>query len=302
MARSDLVGWPVRVPLRAGRDWRARPNYSLLAVQWRLSGLTHDPYALVQVPTRQDSATERRRPITVVVVDDEQLIRSALAQSLTDGGLDLVGEATNARDALELVVDLRPDVVLMDLRLPDSSGVQAIEQLGLLAPASRVLILTRTEENRVVEAIVAGASGYILKTAPPKAIIAAVRATAAGESVHLPPDRRQTPTAHPRTRHPRHHHQRGRRERDPRRTHRTRTRDLRTARQRQEQSRHRPRALAQHQHGLQPHRQHPRQTPPRQPHPSSRPSRTQRHLLTRGDRAEPRVLSATAIARLRNGK
>ena len=183
MARSDLVGWPVRAPLRAGRDWRARPNYSLLAVQWRLSGLTHDPYALVQVPTRQDSATERLRPITVVVVDDEQMIRGALAQTLTGGGLDLVGEAANAQDALRLVIDVRPDVVLMDLRLPDSLGVRTIEQLGLLAPASRVLILTRTEQNRVVEAIVAGASGYILKTAPPKAIIAAVTATAAGESV-----------------------------------------------------------------------------------------------------------------------
>jgi DNA-binding NarL/FixJ family response regulator len=117
------------------------------------------------------------------VVDDEQMIRGALVQTLTGGGLDLVGEAANARDALRLVVDVRPDVVLTDLRLPDSSGVQAIEQLTLLAPASRILILTRTEPNRVVEAIVAGASGYILKTAPPKAIIAAVRATAAGESV-----------------------------------------------------------------------------------------------------------------------
>jgi len=148
VARSGpLVGWPVRAPLRAGRDWRARPNYSLLAVQWRLSGLTHDPYALVQVPTRQDSATERPRPITVVVVDDEQMIRGALAQTLTGGGLDLVGEAANAQDAVRLVLDVRPDIVLMDLRLPDSPGVQAIEQLALLAPASRILILTRTEQT-----------------------------------------------------------------------------------------------------------------------------------------------------------
>jgi DNA-binding NarL/FixJ family response regulator len=61
--------------------------------------------------------------------------------------------------------------------------VQAIEQLSLQAPATRVLVLTRTEQNRVVEAIIAGASGYILKTAPHKAIISAVRATAAGECV-----------------------------------------------------------------------------------------------------------------------
>jgi len=134
------------------------------------------------MPAQHDS-TQRPRPITVVVVDDEQMIRGALAQTLAGGGLNLVGEAANAQDALRLVVDVRPDVVLMDLRLSDSSGVQAIERLGLLAPASRILILTRTEQNRVVEAIVAGASGYMLKSAPPEAIAAAVRATAAGESV-----------------------------------------------------------------------------------------------------------------------
>ena len=135
------------------------------------------------IPTQQDSATERQRPITVVVVDDEQMIRAALAQTLAGGGFDLVGEAANAQDALRLVVDVRPDVVLMDSGSPTVQAVQAIEQLSLLAPTSRILILTRTEQNRVVEAIVAGATGYILKTAPPKAIIAAVRATAAGESV-----------------------------------------------------------------------------------------------------------------------
>lgn len=124
-----------------------------------------------------------RRPVTVVLVDDEQLIRDALARALRGAGQELVGEAASAQDALRLVVDLRPDVVLMDLSLPDSSGVDAIEQLGLLAPASRILVLTRTEQNRVVEAIVAGASGYILKSAAPEAIIAAVKATANGESV-----------------------------------------------------------------------------------------------------------------------
>jgi DNA-binding NarL/FixJ family response regulator len=123
------------------------------------------------------------RPITVVLVDDEQLIRSAVAHALGDDGIDLVGEATNAADAIRTVGDLRPDVVLMDIGLPGSQGVQAIQAISLLAPASRMLILTRTAQNRVVEAIVAGASGYILKTAGPQAIVAAVRATAAGESV-----------------------------------------------------------------------------------------------------------------------
>ncbi|MGO9976419.1 MAG: response regulator [Solirubrobacteraceae bacterium] len=135
------------------------------------------------MPTQRDLSKAQRRPITVVLVDDEHLIRGALAQALSNDGLDVVGEAANAPDAVKLVVDLRPDVVLMDIRLPGMPGVQAIERIGLLAPASRILILTRTEQNRVVEAIVAGAGGYILKTAPLEAIISAVRATAAGETV-----------------------------------------------------------------------------------------------------------------------
>lgn len=125
----------------------------------------------------------RRQPISVVLVDDEQLIRTALGDMLSGAGVAIVGEAANAKDAINRVLDLHPDVVLIDIRLPDSSGVYAIERLGLLARASRVLVLTRSEENQVVEAVLAGATGYILKTAPPKAIIAAVKATAAGESV-----------------------------------------------------------------------------------------------------------------------
>ena len=133
--------------------------------------------------TEQSPGAEFQRPTTVVLVDDEQLIRGAIAQALSSSGLELVGEAANGEDAIEIVLDVRPDVVVMDVRLPGISGVEAIEQLGLLAPASRVLVLTRSEENRVVEAIIAGASGYILKTAPPDAIVSAVKATAEGESV-----------------------------------------------------------------------------------------------------------------------
>jgi DNA-binding NarL/FixJ family response regulator len=136
--------------------------------------------------SEQNRAVERRPPITVVLVDDEHLIRSALAQALTTSGLELVGEAADGEAAIETVVNVRPDVVLMDLRLPGISGVEAIKQLGLLAPASRVLVLTRSEQNRVVEAIIAGATGYILKSAPADQIINAIRATAAGESVLSP--------------------------------------------------------------------------------------------------------------------
>jgi DNA-binding NarL/FixJ family response regulator len=140
----------------------------------------------VRMQAAESSRAEFQRPTTVVLVDDEPLIRVAIAGALSSGGLELVGEAGGGDDAVRIVVDVRPDVVLMDMRLPGMSSVEAIEQIGLLAPASRVLVLTRTEENRVVEAIIAGASGYILKTAPLDLIVSAVQATAAGESVLSP--------------------------------------------------------------------------------------------------------------------
>ena len=126
---------------------------------------------------------DRRKPITVVVADEEPMIRGALTQELSAAGMDVVGEADSGQDAVAVVTDVRPDVVLLDLKLGGISGIEAIRQIGFLAPPSRVLVLTRSEQNRVVEAIVAGASGYILKSAPPDAITAAVRATAAGDSV-----------------------------------------------------------------------------------------------------------------------
>src|SRR3954451_4906121 len=136
-------------------------------------------------PTGLSAAASSKRPppITVALIDEEQLTRVGLAEALSSSGLELVGEAATGENGMELVVDTRPDVVLMDLQLPGMSGVQAIEQLGLLAPTSRVLVLTRSEQNRVVDAIIAGARGYILKNSPVKAIISAVKATAAGESV-----------------------------------------------------------------------------------------------------------------------
>jgi DNA-binding NarL/FixJ family response regulator len=142
-------------------------------------------WAALQIRPEQNFS-EGRSPTTVVLIDDEHLIRAALRQALSESGMELVGEAATGEDAIAIVVDVRPDVVLMDLRLPGLSGVQVIQQLALLAPASRILVLTRAEQNRVVEAIIAGASGYILKSAPPEAIINAVRATAAGESVLSP--------------------------------------------------------------------------------------------------------------------
>ena len=136
--------------------------------------------------TEDSPRAELQPPTTVVLVDDEQLIRGAIAQALSSGGLELVAEAANGEDAIETVVDVHPDVVLMDLRLPGTSGVEAIEQLGLLAPASRVLVLTRSEENRVVEGDHRRRQRLHPQDRAPDAIISAVKATAAGESVLSP--------------------------------------------------------------------------------------------------------------------
>jgi DNA-binding NarL/FixJ family response regulator len=147
------------------------------------------PHAGSEQPNLQNSqppCAERREPSTVVLVDDESLIRGALAQALHNAGLQLVGEASNGEDAIELVCELRPDVVLTDIRLPGISGVEMIKRLGLLAPATRILVLARSEHNRVVEAILAGANGYILKSSPPEQIAGAVRATATGECILSP--------------------------------------------------------------------------------------------------------------------
>jgi DNA-binding NarL/FixJ family response regulator len=132
------------------------------------------------------SIAEQERPITVVLVDEEAMARTGIAHVLAKSGLEVIGEVGSAAEAIDAVVDLRPDVVVTGLGLPDGSGVETIARLGILAPASPVLVLSRSTGDGVVEAIVAGASGYILKSASPEAIVSAVKATAAGESVLSP--------------------------------------------------------------------------------------------------------------------
>src|SRR3954451_8613046 len=130
-------------------------------------------------------ALEARR-VTVVLVDNEQLTRVALVRALAEHDIDVIGEADSTQAAINLVVDLRPDVVLMGLAVPGIPAVEAMEQLDLLAPSSRILVLTHSEHDNVVEVMVAGASGYILKSAPVHSIIEGIRATAAGQSVISP--------------------------------------------------------------------------------------------------------------------
>jgi DNA-binding NarL/FixJ family response regulator len=127
-------------------------------------------------------------PIRIVLVDDHELFRSGLAKMLTEHGLEVVGTAASGEAALTLVALTRPDVVLMDLSLPGMSGVEATSRLADSHPHICVVVLTvMSDEANLIDAILAGASGYLLKDASLDEIAAGVEAAARGESVIAPP-------------------------------------------------------------------------------------------------------------------
>ncbi|MBF8190788.1 response regulator transcription factor [Nonomuraea sp. K274] len=120
----------------------------------------------------------------LLIADDHPIVRDGLRAAL--GGepdLEIVGEAADGAEAVRLAAELRPDVVLMDLRMPGMDGVAAIRRLSGTGP--RVLVLT-TFDTDVLPALEAGASGYLLKDAPPEELVRAVRATHRGETVLAP--------------------------------------------------------------------------------------------------------------------
>jgi DNA-binding NarL/FixJ family response regulator len=127
-------------------------------------------------------------PIRVMLVDDHAMVRRGLRAFLELlGDIEIVGEAENGRQAVGLVAELRPDVVLMDLLMPELDGIGAIEAIKDRFPEVEVVALTSfVEEARVSRALEAGASGFILKDADADDVAAAIRAARAGE-VHLDP-------------------------------------------------------------------------------------------------------------------
>jgi DNA-binding NarL/FixJ family response regulator len=125
--------------------------------------------------------------IRVVLVDDHGLFRSGLHEVLAKHGVDVVGEASNGETAVEVVRDVAPDVVVMDLAMPGMSGIQAAMKIRAAAPSAKVVMLTVSADERDIdEAIVAGACGYLLKDAAAEEIVAGVRAAAAGEALLSP--------------------------------------------------------------------------------------------------------------------
>jgi len=126
--------------------------------------------------------------IRVLLVDDQALVRSGFRLILeTREDLDVVGEAEDGREAIELARKLRPDVILMDVRMPNVDGVEATRRLAALGSPARVLILTTFDlDEYVYEAIRAGASGFLLKDVQPAQLVDAVRVVAAGEALLAP--------------------------------------------------------------------------------------------------------------------
>jgi DNA-binding NarL/FixJ family response regulator len=126
--------------------------------------------------------------ISVLVVDDQVLIRAGLAALLRAAGLTVVGEAEDGEEAVRLAATLKPDVVLMDIRMPGMDGLTATEQiLAAAEPPPKVLILTTFDlDEYVYNALRLGAGGFLLKDTPPERLIAAIHTVASGDILLAP--------------------------------------------------------------------------------------------------------------------
>ncbi|MDG9713893.1 response regulator transcription factor [Streptomyces sp. DH10] len=143
----------------------------------------------------------RPTPIRVVLADDERMVRTALRAILSaEPDLEVVGEAATGAEAVSVVRDLRPDVVLMDVRMPEIDGIRATEQiLATLDEPPRIVVVTTFEnDSYVYDALRAGAAGFLLKRADADALVQAVRLVARSDSLLFPAAVRTLATEHAR--------------------------------------------------------------------------------------------------------
>lgn len=128
------------------------------------------------------SNADATNPIRVMVVDDQRLVREGIASLLEiQDDIVVVGLATNGQEAIAQAVELKPDVILMDVRMPVLDGIQATEELRKILPDSQVLMLTTfNDDEYIVKSLQAGAYGYLLKDIPATDLAQAVRMTRAG--------------------------------------------------------------------------------------------------------------------------
>ena len=136
-----------------------------------------------------DVLDNSERPVPrVLLVDDHDLFRTGLRNLLDEQDeVQVIGECDNGTDALRAVRELAPDVVVMDLNMPGISGVEATRQISMVAPLTRVLVLTISDQdNDVMDAIVAGACGYLLKDSSIVELMQGIQSAAVGESLVSP--------------------------------------------------------------------------------------------------------------------
>jgi DNA-binding NarL/FixJ family response regulator len=127
-------------------------------------------------------------PIRIVIADDHPIFRAGLQGLLSaQDDFEVVGEAANGREAVAVVRHTSPEVLLMDLQMPELDGVSATREIKQVAPATRILILTTYDsDGDILRAVEAGATGYLLKDTPREELFRAIRATARGDSVLSP--------------------------------------------------------------------------------------------------------------------
>jgi DNA-binding NarL/FixJ family response regulator len=125
--------------------------------------------------------------VRVLLVDDHDLFRTGLRNLLEGQGMHIVGEAASGSEALQIVRELAPDVVVMDLNMPGMNGVEATRHMSRDAPLTRVIVLTVSDQEQdVMDAILAGACGYLLKDASIQDLIQGIESAAVGESLISP--------------------------------------------------------------------------------------------------------------------
>jgi DNA-binding NarL/FixJ family response regulator len=129
--------------------------------------------------------TVATKAVRVVIADDQTLFRAGLARLLNeDPRVEVIGQAVDGVDAAKLAAKLKPDVVLMDLKMPNLDGIEATRQIIEADPSVKVLILTTFEtDNHVIQALKVGASGYVLKDSSAEAIVSSIVAVMSGERV-----------------------------------------------------------------------------------------------------------------------
>ena len=125
--------------------------------------------------------------LSVVVVDDQELVRTGFAMILDKAGIEVIGQGANGEEGVALALEQRPDVVLMDVRMPGMDGIEATRRITAVEDSPRVLVLTTFDlDEHVFAAVAAGASGFLLKDVAPDDLAHAVRVVARGEAMLAP--------------------------------------------------------------------------------------------------------------------